>query len=116
VHQGSSLNGEVLTAVAAAVGLGLAGRASLDVIRAALGAEDAIGPASLNEPLLGGFIVWEHPGQLHQGESLTKVFARCFTVFARCFHRSSLPKIEGNVKCLGHWEAGFSAHIVAILN
>ena len=76
MHQSAGLGREVLAALAAAVGLGLAGGPGLDVGGAAGRAADAVGPEDRGEPVLGGVLVGEHTHQLGQCEALAMGSAR----------------------------------------
>lgn len=80
LRQRSGLHGEILAAVAAAIGLRLA---RLDVERPALWAAHALGPSLLDKPLFGGLVVREHLEQLDEREALAEGFAGCFLCHVR---------------------------------
>ena len=66
MHQGAGLGREVLAALAAAVGLGLARALGLDVGGAAARAAHAVGPEDRRESGLGAVVVGERVHQLEQ--------------------------------------------------
>ena len=70
MHQGAGLGREVLAALAAAVGLGLARALGLDIGGAAGRAAHAVGPEDRRESALGALVVGERVHQLEQGDAL----------------------------------------------
>jgi len=78
VHERVRLDREILAAVPTAIGRRLAGRPLLDVQRAAARAVHAVWPASLDEPLLGNFVIREHPGQLYQRQAFAMSIPSAF--------------------------------------
>ena len=66
MHQGPGLGAEMLPAAAAPIGLRLPTLDLQDVVTLTVRAADALGPAGLDKPRLGGFVVREHPHDLQQ--------------------------------------------------
>ena len=76
MEDSADLDAEILGAGAAVEALGLIAGAVVDIEGIAERALGAIGPALLDEPILGGLIIGEFLDDFDQGDALAKRLAR----------------------------------------